>query len=224
MSAGTASVLRQGRSGKWDWITLVGVVLTLGFPALPLSRWENEFASVVHLVVYDVIWWAVVATVLVYVLFIERRSLVSVGFRAPRPRDLVIAVLTGIGITGGLAVIYFLVLPALHLDETQAVSRLHETPFWWRFISVIRAAFAEELLFRGYALERLQELTGSVKLAAIVTCSVFAAEHVGVWGLGHLLIAGFGGMVLTLLYVWRRNLWVNMVAHFIVDGVAVLLG
>jgi membrane protease YdiL (CAAX protease family) len=28
--------------------------------------------------------------------------------------------------------------------------------------------------------------------------------------------------MLTLLYAWRRNLWVNMIAHFVIDGVAVL--
>jgi membrane protease YdiL (CAAX protease family) len=46
---------------------------------------------------------------------------------------------------------------------------------------------------------------------------------VGPWGWGHLLIAGFGGLTLTLLYVWRRNLWANIIAHFIVDA-AVLGG
>jgi membrane protease YdiL (CAAX protease family) len=103
------------------------------------------------------------------------------------------------------------------------VNRLLATPFWWRFISVIRAAVAEEILFRGYALERLQELTGSLHLAAGLSWMVFTLEHVGPWQRSHLLIAGFGGVVLTLLYLWRRNLWVNIIAHLIVDGAAVLL-
>jgi membrane protease YdiL (CAAX protease family) len=38
-----------------------------------------------------------------------------------------------------------------------------------------------------------------------------------------MLIAGFGGLLLTLLYVWRRNLWINIIAHFVVDGASVLL-
>jgi uncharacterized protein len=46
---------------------------------------------------------------------------------------------------------------------------------------------------------------------------------VGPWGWGHLLIAGFGGLTLTLLYVWRRNLWANIIAHFIADA-ALLAG
>ena len=31
------------------------------------------------------------------------------------------------------------------------------------------------------------------------------------------------GVQRELLYIWRRNLWVNMLAHFVVDGVAFLL-
>jgi uncharacterized protein len=80
-----------------------------------------------------------------------------------------------------------------------------------------------EVLFRGYAVERLEELTGNLNLAAISSCAVFAFAHVGPWGWAHLLIAGFGGGVLTALYLWRRNLWVNIIAHFIVDGAVVLL-
>jgi membrane protease YdiL (CAAX protease family) len=38
------------------------------------------------------------------------------------------------------------------------------------------------------------------------------------------LVAGFGGLLFTLLYLWRRNLWVNIIAHAIVDGVAILAG
>jgi uncharacterized protein len=52
---------------------------------------------------------------------------------------------------------------------------------------------------------------------------VFTVEHIATWGWSHVLIAGFGGLLLTLLYVWRRNLWINIIAHFVVDGVSVLL-
>jgi membrane protease YdiL (CAAX protease family) len=45
----------------------------------------------------------------------------------------------------------------------------------------------------------------------------------GVWGWGHLLIGGFAGVILTLLYIWRRNLWVNMIAHFVPDAIGLLL-
>ena len=204
-------------------LTIFGLLLTLGVPALPISQWENEFASVSHLVGYEIIWWALVALVLLYVHLGEVRPLASIGFHAPGVRGVFIGIAAGPIIIAGLAGIYFVVLPALHLSETQQMNQLLATPFWWRFISVIRAAVAEEILFRGYAIERMKELIGSRNIAAVVSCTIFALEHVGPWGWGHLLIAGFGGAVLTALYLWRRNLWVNMIAHFIVDTAGVLL-
>jgi len=209
---------------KRSVLTIIGIVMALGVPALPLSRWENEFAGVGHLVGYEIIWWALVAFVLLYVRLVERRPLSSIGFRSPGIAGLLLAIPAGAVILAGLAAIYYVLFPALHISENQQMSQLIATPFWWRFISVIRAAVGEEVLFRGYAIERTQELTGSLTIASILSCAVFALEHVGPWGWGHLLIAGFGGAMLTLLYLWRRNLWVNVIAHFIVDGAVVLLG
>jgi membrane protease YdiL (CAAX protease family) len=114
----------------------------------------------------------------------------------------------------------------LHLKDTIATSTnghaLMATPFWWRFISTIRAAVSEEVLFRGYAMERTEALTGSRLIAVFFSCAIFTLAHVSSWGWSHELIVAAGGMAFSLLYLWRRNLWVNIVAHFIVDAVSVL--
>lgn len=162
-------------------LILVGLLLTLGFPALPISRWENEFASVGHLVGYEIIWWLLVASILLYVRLAERRPLASIGFRGLGVWDFLLASLAGVVVVSGLAGIYFFLFPALHLNESQQMSRLIATPFWWRFVSVIRAAVGEEILFRGYAIERLQELSGSRVVAGTISCLVFTLEHVGPW-------------------------------------------
>jgi membrane protease YdiL (CAAX protease family) len=201
---------------------IIGLIITLGFPSLPISKWENEFASVWNLIGYEVIWWTVVALVLIYVRLVERRSFSSIGFKIMGVKDIFIGVVSGIVIVVGLGIIYYVVFPALSLNEDNQVNQLIATPFLWRFFSVIRAAVGEEVLFRGYAIERLQELTGSKSIAAILSCTIFILEHVGPWGWSHLLLAGFGGIILTMLYLWKRNLWINIIAHFIVDATAVL--
>ncbi len=191
---------------------------------LPISRWEHEFAGVGHLVVYEIIWWTLVAAVLLYVTRVERRPLSSIGFRPFGFREIGIAVAAGVLTVAGLAAIYLVIFPAFHVNEAAQINTLLATPLWWRLISVVRAGVGEEVLYRGYAMERLQELTGSRAMAALVSCAIFALAHVGPWGWAHLFIAGFGGAVFTVLYLWRRNLWINIVAHTLVDGVAVLLG
>src|ERR1700684_173971 len=95
--------------------TIVALLLILTIPGLPLSKWENEFAGVSHLVGYEVIWWILTFSVLFYVRRVESRPLSSIGFRSVSLKDLLIGLGAGIVMTAGLAGIYYGVLPALHL-------------------------------------------------------------------------------------------------------------
>jgi hypothetical protein len=81
---------------------IVGVLATLSFLALPLSIWIDEFASVGHLITYELVWWTAVAAVLAYVAFIERRPLASLGFRRQSVGDLFISVMAAALILGGV--------------------------------------------------------------------------------------------------------------------------
>ena len=207
-------------------LSLGGLVLALGVVSLPFGDWDHEFADVWHLVGNEAIWWAYIAAVLLYVTKIERRSLGSIGFHKLGIRNALIGVAAGILITALLGALYYVVLPALHLNDaiasTPNARALAATPFWWRLISTVRAAVSEEVLFRGYAIERIQELTGSRTIAVIASCAIFTLDHVSSWGWTHEAIVAFGGLSFALLYVWRRNLWTSIIAHFIVDGISVL--
>jgi membrane protease YdiL (CAAX protease family) len=205
-------------------ITLVGLTVALGFAFLPVSEWEHEFASVAHLVGYEIVWWAVVAFVLGWVVFVEKRPLSSIGFRGLRKGDVLAALAVAAAMVAGLAAIYYVVFPLIGFTEQSKMNQLLATPFWWRAISVVCGGVSEEILFRGYGIERLQELTMSRGLAAVISGVLFAWAHVGPWGWGHFLLAGYGAVLLTALYFWRGNLGANMLAHTLVDGVAVLTG
>ena len=209
---------------NWKAFTIIGLLLTLGCGSLPFGTWDREFASVGHLVGNEVIWWALTGCVLLFVFFAERRKLSSIGFRGPGGKDVAAGIATGILVLAGFIFIYQVLFPVFHVSEARSVGALMATPLWWRAASVLRAAVAEEVLFRGYPIERIQEATGSRLAAGAVSCAVFTLAHVTVWGWAHVLVAGFGGLLFTLLYLWRRNLWANIIAHAIVDGVAVLAG
>lgn len=222
MSIDVASVaMRRPR----PWLTsTIGLLLALGGIALPFGTWDHASASIGHMAANELVYGGLVAAVLGYVLWIERRPLASIGFKMPGRQDILVALVAGIVLIALLAVIYLVVFPALHWDETQQLRKLLVVPFWLRFISVVRAAVSEEILFRGYAIERVQELTGSRVAAGMFTWAIFTLEHVSYWGWHHLLVAGAGGAVLTALYLWRRNLWGNMLAHFMVDAAGFLAG
>jgi membrane protease YdiL (CAAX protease family) len=218
----TAARATPSTSGRQKILALIGVLFALGFPSIPISRFFDEFANTRTLIGYELIWWAAVFALLTWVRFAEREPLSSIGFRRPRVKNVALGVATGIVSLAGLATILYVIFPALHINETQSIDQVMTMPLWWRWITVIRAAVGEEVLFRGFAIERLQRLTGSARLAGIISCVIFTILHVGYWGWGHILIAGFAGALLTILYIWRRNLWANILAHFIVDGAAFL--
>ncbi|MBW4028206.1 MAG: CPBP family intramembrane metalloprotease [Acidobacteria bacterium] len=199
------------------------LLLVLAIPGLPISRWEDEFAGVLHLVAYEVIWWTLIFSILIYVRKIEARPLSSIGFRRLSPWDALLGLIAGLFMLAGIASIYYGLFPLLHLSEGQQLSEIAGTPLWWRCISVLRAAIGEEVLFRGYAIERGREVFGSLRIASTLSWLIFTIEHVSTWGWSHVLIAGFGGLLLTLLYVWRRSVWINIIAHFVVDGASVLV-
>lgn len=171
----------------------------------------------------ELLWWVLTFGLYAYVLLAERRTLSSIGFHRPRILDLVLAVVTGVLLVAGIIVIYSIVFPALHLRmNTQEQAMLLHTPLLYRVLLVTRAALAEETLFRGYPIERLSEWSGSRFLAGAVTWAAFTYAHLASWGPAQLIVAGYGGLLLTALYLWRRNLWANMLAHWIADGAGFL--
>src|SRR5215467_3866254 len=145
---------------------VLGLVVALGFAFVPWSDLEHEFANVAHLVGYEALWWAATAFVLGWVLFVERRPLTSIGFHRLRRGDVFAALAIAVAMVAGLAAIYYVVFPLIHFTEQSKMNQLLATPVWWRVISVVRAGVSEEVMFRGYGIERLQELTRNRKRAA----------------------------------------------------------
>jgi len=203
---------------------LFGLASTLLITFLPIGLLGRKFSGLGPLWGNEVLFWVLVAAALLYVKFIERRPFASIGIRPPGIVDMLLAIVVGVAMVAGIVFIYSVIFPVLHLTMNAGVmNRLLAAPFWYRFLLVTRAAVSEEILFRGYPIERLEELTGRRWLAALLSCAAFTYAHLASWGAAQLIIAGFGGLLLTALYLWRRNLWANMLAHFIADGAGFLL-
>jgi membrane protease YdiL (CAAX protease family) len=79
-----------------------------------------------------------------------------------------------------------------------------------------RAGIAEEVFYRGYAIERIEALTGSRAIAAAVPLLIFAGGHFS-QGIAGILITFTIGAIATAIYFWKRNLLILIIAHFMVD-------
>ena len=96
-------------------------------------------------------------------------------------------------------------------------------PLWGKIILVLWAGFSEEIYFRGYAITRLEVLTGNRTLAVIAPLVVFGLGHGADKSLYHVLFATLIGVVFTISYIKTRNLLANIIAHFIFDFVVLVL-
>ncbi len=206
--------------------TLVGLVLSLGSPVLlgltlrpaqvetELTRW------IVLTLVED---WGLALLLLALVLWWERRSLRSIGLTGMSGRDVLWGVVGFL--VGALAfAITTPLMQALGLGTTGAgIARLAQAPVALRVVIALTAGITEEVLFRGYPIERLTELTGRLGLGAAIAYAVFVLLHLPFWGMGGTVQIGVWSLVVTLLYVRRRNLPACMLMHILNDLYAFIL-
>ncbi len=201
------------------WPTLTGVAFALVGPVLLDALLETAvslegFAAGAASLGLD---WLHAAVLVALVLWWERRPLRSVGVRRTGWRDLawslagfVVGVLT-FAVTAP-------VVQALDLGTTgSGIAWLASFPVWFTVLVAVTAGVTEEVAFRGYPIERLAELTGSAWLAGGVTWAVFTALHVPLWGVGGALQIGVWTVVVTALYVRRRNLQACILMHVLND-------
>lgn len=203
---------------------LIGTILVLILLQLPWPRWLFPGEGLPFQSLRELVFWLMAALLLVYVLCCERRPLRSIGLTKPDWKSLAWGIGGAATSIVGLAFIYLVILPALGQPAAeQQIGQVKALPLWFFIVLVTRAAVFEELFYRGFAIERLTEVSGRRWLAALVSLVLFTFAHLDYWGWPHLIVAGYGGLVLTALYLLRRDLASVMVAHWLTDVVGFLL-
>lgn len=168
--------------------------------------------------------WVLVLALLALVRIGEGRPWRSIGLRPLPLRWLAAAVGIGIGLSLLVPLLGALAATLLPADDAATVGSVVERSWPVLLVAVITAAMTEEVLFRGYAMERLLELTGSTWLAVLVPLAAFTLTHAGGWSTAHVVGVVLPlGLALGLLYLVRRNLLLNVVVHFLIDVPLVVL-
>ncbi|OZI05982.1 CPBP family intramembrane metalloprotease domain-containing protein [Siphonobacter sp. BAB-5385] len=81
-------------------------------------------------------------------------------------------------------------------------------------------ALGEELLFRATLQRLFERWWGSPHVAVWLSAAIFSAYHVQFMGFFPRMILG---ALFGYLYVWTRNLWVPIFAHFVNNGFVVVM-
>lgn len=199
-------------------LAIAGIILLIALAALPIARWLSPGTDIPARIGREAVWWGIGAIAIAWVVAVEKLPLASIGLKPPTWRTF------AWGIAGALAMIatvmlsYAVIFPAFGLKMNMAaVDAVTKVPIWLMLATMLRAGVVEEIIFRGYAIERLEALTGNKWLAATVSALAFIAIHVSGWGFAQLIVVTFGAILLSLLYLWRRDLLCNIIAHTLVD-------
>lgn len=113
-----------------------------------------------------------------------------------------------------LALTYGRIQPWRNLDAFQLVYFIVAHP--------LTAGFVEELIWRGYFIEKLLRIGSSERRSIIFSSISFAFIH-GFWVVDKLAVTFIFGIIAGAYYVRERNLVVLMVIHVTVDVVAFAL-
>ena len=142
----------------------------------------------------------------------------SVGLQRPPLGNTLLWVLITLGCVAVALALAFGGIKLMHwpFGSGPGAAAFAALPLWVVLIVVIRAGFVEEFFYRGYVLERLSSMTGSMRLAVAISLTLFAIFHYR-QGWAGILIALLTGAVLTWVYLRKRNLWIGIITHFLVD-------
>ncbi len=163
--------------------------------------------------------WLAACALIGFILLVERRGFASIGIRRPGGQDLIWAmVFAGAGLVASA-----LVSTLVSTSGSAGMAMLMALPLPVIVAIVFTTAITEEVLFRGYPVERLGEAGGSIWIGAAASLVLFVTPHIVFFGPAWLAQQGVGVLLAYWLYVWRRNLIASMLMHFIGNAPLILL-
>lgn len=176
---------------------------------------------------------AVLIALCSYFLWSGRERWSDLGLRRP-DHWWRVPLLVGVGFVLVVAVsllVHRAILPGLGLEPPRmprpldGSASLAEGFYWGVVVAWGSAAFGEELLARGFILDRIRKLVGSERRhAALVAiagqAALFGAFHL-YQGFAGAILTGLTGLVLGLVWLWGgRNLWPCIILHGLVNSLA----
>ena len=205
-------------------ILLLGVAIAIIGNALFAFSQLQPNASIPARLLREATIWGLLAVVLVYALRVEKLPAATLGLRG---FGWTATILPGLA-AGVLLCIVAAAVVAIARNafdvgaDNHLVSMLAGMPWWMLLLLSLRAGVTEELLFRGYLLDRLERLSGRRWVGVVGSIALFTAMHFGGWQASQLVVVAFAGTLFTALYLWKRNIMICAIAHTIVDLAAAL--
>ena len=116
----------------------------------------------------------------------------------------------------GALTLFLLQLAGISFGSGSEPDRYAKVSPWAITYMVLRAGIVEEIMYRGYIMERLEKMTGNWFVYFLMPLVLFAAWHYR-QGIGGIVISFVLGFVLAFMYWKKRDLKANIITHFLGD-------
>jgi membrane protease YdiL (CAAX protease family) len=213
---------------RWPVLVCLGLILVFPLFSVPVQgsihNLVPRFGEIGARVVTEAAIWLYAAIVIAIALLWEGRTLGSIGLHKLTFASLAFGITGAAAMVGAGALAAYVVYGLLHQPEhadSQAAALVGGSIVYALCLAV-RAGVIEEIFFRGLAIEQLTLLTGFRWFSAFLATAVFVVIHLLHFDGIQLIPIAAVAIVLTGLYLWRRDLWANIIAHVAVDGVGLV--
>jgi membrane protease YdiL (CAAX protease family) len=202
--------------------TWIGLALPL--LGMPLSYWITaNFLQAMErnqrTLLSSLITFGLAAGVVAVVLLWEKQPLSTLGIHSQTPRSIIIALSASIVIAVGGTLISLGLFKLFNQPmPTLNSERITGFPLWLGLWIVISSSIAEEVLYRGFVLERLGQVTGSIWMGGLITLIWFTLLHLPLGLTYTLMIVLPSSIMITLLYIWRRDLITTIIVHLVFNA------
>lgn len=203
------------------------VFLFLIVPSMVLSffTWEEQAS-------FNLLAWSTIVrdlalvSLILYFLWRNREPVIRIGWTFRHAaREFGVGVVLFLPLTVGMVYLesWLRVLGFSGTSKSMETALTPSTPGQMALavLLVTVVAIAEETIFRGYLILRLQELTRTTAAAVLLSSVIFSVGH-GYEGTAGVVTVCATGVVLACVYLWRQSLIAPMVMHFLQDFISLV--
>jgi len=165
-------------------------------------------------------WMVLIVLLALWISRAEGLPRVGIGWTKPKWRHLWLGLLAYLLVTGAMMVSGF-ILPAVGLEPIRSLQPKLVVLGWPVLVGLfVTGTILEEIVYRGFLIERVALLTGRVWLAGLVSWLAFTLVHLRFFGMGPTIDVSIFSAALVILYLKERSLWPCIVLHGLNDLLA----
>jgi len=196
---------------KAFWIGVIGI---MGSEFIIRNLFLTSRASETGVVVSMITEWLIFAfLVLFWIPRIEEGALKEIGLGKFKGRYIWLGFLAYLLTTGAMIVSGF-ILEANNLEpirSLQPVLKTYSLPTLFGLF--FTGTFFEEIVYRGYLIERLTVLLRHRSIAGIISWVLFTLVHLTFFGPGPTIDISILSAALVLLYLKENSVWPSIILH-----------